>query len=48
MSADIVRARPVRLRRVAIGIAVVVVVMFALIAALLGHTSSEGVVFGPG
>jgi hypothetical protein len=38
----------VRLRRVAVGIAVVVVVMFALIAALLGHTSSEGVVFGPG
>ena len=48
MSADVVRARPVRLRRVAIGTAVVVVVMFALIAALLGHTSSEGVVFGPG
>jgi hypothetical protein len=38
----------VRLRRVAVGIAVVVVVMSALIAALLGHTSSEGVIFGPG
>lgn len=45
---DVVRAHPVRLRRVVIGIAVVVVVLFALIAALLGHTSSEGVVFGPG
>ena len=48
VSDDIVRARPVRLRRVAIGIAVVVVVLFTVIAALLGHTSSEGVVFGPG
>ena len=46
--ADVVRARPVRLRRVAVGAAVVVVVLFAVIAALLGHTSSEGVVFGPG
>jgi hypothetical protein len=46
--ADVVRAHPVRLRRVVIGIAVVVVVLFAVIAALLGHTSSEGVVFGPG
>jgi Bacterial PH domain len=45
---DVVRARPVRLRRVAIGIAIVVVVIFSVIAALLGHTSSEGVVFGPG
>jgi hypothetical protein len=38
----------VRLRRVAIAVAVVVVVLFAVIAVLLGHTSSEGVVFGPG
>jgi hypothetical protein len=45
---DVVTARPVRLRRVAVGIAIVVVVLFSLIAALLGHTSSEGVVFGPG
>jgi Bacterial PH domain len=45
---DVVTARPVRLRRVAIGIAVVVVVLFSLIAVLLGNTSSEGVEFGPG
>jgi PH (Pleckstrin Homology) domain-containing protein len=45
---DVVRARPVRLRRVAVGIAIVVVVLFSVIALLLGHTSSEGVVFGPG
>jgi hypothetical protein len=45
---ETVQAHPVRLRRVAIGIATVVVVLFAVIAALLGHTSSEGVVFGPG
>jgi hypothetical protein len=45
---DVVRARPVRLRRVAVGAAVVVVVLFGVIAALLGRTSSEGVVFGPG
>jgi Bacterial PH domain len=44
---DVVRARPVRLRRVATGAAVVVVVLFAVISVLLGHTSSEGVVFGP-
>jgi Bacterial PH domain len=44
---DVVSARPVRLRRVAIVIAVVVVVLFSVIAALLGHTSSEGVIFGP-
>ena len=43
-----VRARPVRLRRVAVGIAVVVVGLAAVIAVLLGHSSSEGVVFGPG
>jgi hypothetical protein len=42
-----VRARPVRLRRVAIVVAVVVVVLFSVIAALLGNTSSEGVEFGP-
>jgi len=45
---DVVRARPVRLRRVAVGAAVVVVALFAVIAALLGQTTSEGVVFGPG
>jgi preprotein translocase subunit SecD len=45
---DVVTARPVRLRRVAIGIAVVVVVLFSVIAVLLGNTSSEGVEFGPG
>jgi Bacterial PH domain len=45
---DVVRARPVRLRRVAVGIAAVVVVLFVVIAALLGQTSSEGVEFGPG
>jgi len=44
---DVVRARPVRLRRVATGAAVVVVVLFAVISVLPGHTSSEGVVFGP-
>jgi hypothetical protein len=48
VSIDEVRARPVRLRRVAITVAVVVVVLFAVIALLLGNTSSEGVVFGPG
>jgi len=36
------------MRRVAIGSAVVVVALSSVIAALLGHTSSEGVVFGPG
>jgi hypothetical protein len=46
-AADVVRARPVRLRRVAVGIAVVVVALFVLIAVLLGNTSSEGVIFGP-
>ena len=45
---DVVRARPVRLRRVAFGTAAVVVVLFVAIAALLGRTSSEGVEFGPG
>jgi Bacterial PH domain len=46
--ADVVRARPVRLRRVAFGTAAVVVVLFVGIAALLGRTSSEGVEFGRG
>jgi hypothetical protein len=45
---DVVRARPVRLGRVAVVIAVVVVAMFTVIALLLGHTSSEGVEFGVG
>ena len=45
---DVVRARPVRLRRVAFGAAAVVVVLFVAIAALLGRTSSEGVEFGAG
>jgi hypothetical protein len=47
-SPDVVRARPVRLRRVAVGIAAVVVLVFAVISVLLGGTSSEGVVFGVG
>jgi hypothetical protein len=45
--ADVVRAHPVRLRRVAIVIAVVVVAVFVVIALLL-RGSSEGVLFGPG
>jgi hypothetical protein len=45
---DIVRARPVRLRRVAAVIAVAVVLTFAVVALLLGNTRSEGVIFGPG
>ena len=45
---DLVRARPVRLRRVAFGTAAVMVVLFVLIAGLLGRTSTEGVEFGPG
>ena len=45
---DVVRARPVRLRRVAFATSAVVVVLFVAIAALLGRTSSEGVEFGPG
>jgi Bacterial PH domain len=45
---DVVTARPVRLRRVAVAGAVVVVVLFVVVAVLLGHTSSEGVIFGPG
>lgn len=45
---DVVRARPVRLRRVAVVIASVVVAVFVVIAVLLGNTSSEGVTFGVG
>lgn len=45
---DVVRARPVRLRRVAVAVAAAVVVMFAVVALLLGNTASEGVAFGPG
>ena len=45
---DVMRARPVRARRVAFAVAAVVVVLFAVLAALLGRTSSEGVEFGPG
>jgi hypothetical protein len=42
------RARPVRARSVAIASAAVVVLLFVVIAGLLGRTSSEGVEFGPG
>jgi hypothetical protein len=42
------RARPVRARWVAIASAAVVVLLFVVIAGLLGRTSSEGVEFGPG
>jgi hypothetical protein len=45
--ADVVRAHPVRLRRVAVAAAVVVVLVFVVIAVLL-RGSSEGVLFGPG
>jgi Bacterial PH domain len=45
---DVVRARPVRLRRVAFGTSAVVVVLFVLLAVLLRRSSSEGVEFGPG
>lgn len=45
--ADVVRAHPVKLRRVAIGIAAAVVVAFVAIALLL-RGSSEGVLFGVG
>lgn len=44
----VVRAHPVRLRRVAAAIAVTVTVVFVLVAVLLGNTRSEGVVFGLG
>ena len=47
-AAEVVRAHPVRLRWVAIGIAVVVMVLSVVIALLMGGTRSEGVVFGPG
>ena len=43
-----VRAHPIRLRRVATAVAVLVTVTFAVIAVLLGDTSSEGVSFGVG
>jgi hypothetical protein len=43
-----VRAHPVRLRRVAALIAVLVTATFVVIAVLLGNTSSEGVSFGVG
>lgn len=46
--ADVVRARPVRLRRVAFATSAVVVVLFVLLAVLLRRSSSEGVEFGPG
>ncbi len=45
---DVVRARPVRLRRVAVVIAVVIVAAFVVIAVLLGNTTSEGVTFAVG
>lgn len=45
---EVVRAQPVRLRRVAAVAATIVVATFAVIAVLLGSTSSEGVVFGVG
>jgi Bacterial PH domain len=44
----VVRAHPVRLRRVAALIAVLVTATFVVIAVLLGNTSSEGVSFGIG
>ncbi|HEX6755813.1 MAG TPA: PH domain-containing protein [Mycobacteriales bacterium] len=44
---DVVRAHPVRLRRVAVAAAVVVVLVFVVISLLL-RGSSEGVLFGPG
>lgn len=46
--AAVVRAHPVRLRRVATAIAVTVTAVFVLVAVLLGNTRSEGVVFGVG
>lgn len=45
---EVVRARPVRLRRVAVLVAAGVVLTFAVVAVLLGNTRSEGVVFGVG
>lgn len=48
MSTDVVRAHPVRLRRVAVLVATLVVATFVLIAVLLGNTRSEGVIFGFG
>jgi hypothetical protein len=48
VSTEVIRARPVRLRRVAIAIAAVVTATSVVIALLLGGTRSEGVVFGLG
>lgn len=45
--ADVVRAHPVKLRRVAIAVATAVVVVFGVVAALL-RGASEGVLFGVG
>lgn len=45
---DVLRAHPVRLRRVAVVVATLVVGTFVVIAVLLGSTRSEGVVFGRG
>ena len=45
---EVVRAHPVRLRRVAVGIAVVVMAVSVVVAVLLGNTSSEGVIFSLG
>ena len=43
---SVVRARPVRMRRVAVVAAVAVTVTFAVMAVLLGGSRSEGVSFG--
>ena len=48
MSTDVVRAHPVRLRRVTAVVAVVIMLVFVAVAVLLGNTRSEGVIFGPG
>lgn len=45
---EVVRARPVRLRRVAVLVAAVVALTFVVVAVLLGNTRSEGVAFGVG
>ena len=44
---EVVRARPVRLRRVAAVAALALVSTFTVVALLLGGTTSEGVVFRP-
>lgn len=46
MSSEVIRAHPVRLRRVAVAIAAVVTTTSVVIALLLGGTRSEGVAFG--